>query len=189
MKKIFLACLIALSSLSLSGQQRVAEAAAQSRAAKPALPVDAPSRDQILTLLDLTQTRKALISAMGNMKQIMKESAEQSFRKSVPNPTATQLEALRGIYDDVTDMPLDEMMNAIISIYQRHLTKTDLEELIRFYSSPVGQKLLQEQPQIMRESMQAGAAIQQKRMDELTAKIKQRVEGLTGEDSSPAPKK
>jgi uncharacterized protein len=88
-------------------------------------------------------------------------------------------------------MPLDEMLDTIIPIYQRHLTRTDIEELIRFYSSPVGQKLLREQPQILQESMQAGAAIQRKRMDEYLAKVKKRMQAMIeeGQQGSNSPKK
>jgi uncharacterized protein len=121
----------------------------------------------------------------------MKQAAEQAFRERVPNPTPKQLEALHGIYDDITDVPVDELINAVIPIYQRHLSKTDLEELIRFYGSPVGQKLLREQPQILQESMLAGAAVQQKRMDEIKIKVTERVQALieAGQDDSTPPKK
>jgi uncharacterized protein len=116
--------------------------------------------------------------AMEGFKQIMRDAAEKSLRERVPNPSPKQLEAFRGIYDDITDMPLDEMIDAMIPIYQRHLTKADVDEMIRFYSSPVGQKLLREQPQILQESMQAGAAVQQKRMDEIKMKIERRVQTI-----------
>ena len=108
----------------------------------------------------------------------------------MPNATPKQVEVLRAMFDEVTKMPLDDMVNAVISIYQRHLTKTDVEELIRFYSSPVGQKLLREQPQIMRESMQAGAEIQRKRMDVIQARIKAKMdEMINAEENGSAPKK
>lgn len=154
------------------------------------LPADAPTRNQVLTLLDLVQARQTMVAAMDDMKQIMQNSTEEAFRERVPNATPQQLEALRGMFDEVTKMPLDEMINAVISIYQRHLTKTDVEELIRFYSSPVGQKLLREQPQIMRESMRAGAEIQGKRVDEIKARIKERMDQLiNASENGPAPKK
>src|SRR5437899_4455123 len=110
------------------------------------LPADAPSRDQVLTLLDLLQVRRNMAVMMDSMKQIMKQGAEQSFREKVHNPTPEQLAAVRGMIDDVIDgISADDMVNAVITIYQRHLSKSDIEEMIRFYSSPVGQKLLREQ--------------------------------------------
>ncbi len=190
--RTFLLCLIVLFSLPALAQQSVAEVATQSRVAGQALPADAPTRDQVLTFLDLMQARKGMAAALESMKQIAKQGAEQSFRQKVPNPTPKQLEAVYGMIDGMfAEMPLDEMMNAVISIYQRHLTKTDVEELIRFYSSPVGQKMISEQPQIMQESMQAGAAIQRKRMDEIMVKVNQRMQALAeaSQDNNPTPKK
>jgi hypothetical protein len=158
-----------------------------SKAVDAALPPDAPTRDQVLTLLDTMQVRKSMTVAMESMKRIMKQGAEQTFREKVPNPTAKQLEALHGMFDDMLDsLSQDDMINAFIPIYQRHLTKTDIEETIRFYSSPVGQKLLREQPQIVQESMRAGAELQQKRMDEIKAKIQERMQDVT---ETAAPKK
>jgi hypothetical protein len=158
--------------------------------ADQALPPDAPTRNQVLTLLDLVQARQMMVAAMEDLKRIMQNGAEESFRQKAPNATPKQVEALRAMFDEVTKMPLDDMINAVISIYQRHLTKTDVEELIRFYSSPVGQKLLREQPQIMRESMQAGAEIQRKRVDEIQARIKEKMdEMIQAEENSSAPKK
>jgi uncharacterized protein len=155
-------------------QQSVAEAAAQAKSKTEALPADAPTHDQVMTLLDLLQVRRNMSLMMDSMKQAMKQTAEQAFRENVPDPTPKQLEALRGMIDGaLADMPLDEMLEASVTVYRRHLSKSDVEEMIRFYAGPVGQKLLHEQPQMMQESMQAGMAIQQKRMDQIIAKIRE----------------
>ena len=47
--------------------------------ADQALPPDAPTRNQVLTLL--VQARQTMVAAMEDMKQIMQNSAEESFRK------------------------------------------------------------------------------------------------------------
>jgi uncharacterized protein len=188
MVKALVFATVVLCGLTGWAQQGVADVARQSRVASQALSPDAPTRDQIMTLLDATQARKTMQTTMDGLKQIMTQAAEKNFREKVPNPTPKQLEAFRGIYDDIADMPLDEMIDALIAIYQRHLTKTDIEEMIRFYSSPLGQKLLRVQPQILQESMQAGAAIQQKRMDQIMAKVKERVQTIveaSGDDTKP----
>lgn len=144
-----------------------------------ALPPDAPTRDQVMTLLDQLQARRTMEAAMNQMKDMMKQSAEESFRRQHPNATAKDLKTLRGVIDDAVGViSLDEMINAVIPIYQRHLTKADLEELIRFYGSPVGQKMIREQPQILQESMQAGAEVAKKHMDEITAKVDKRAQEM-----------
>ena len=151
------------------------------------LPADAPTRDQVMTLLDLLQVRRTMSAMLANMKQAAQQGAEEEFRKKVPNPTPKQLAALHGMFNDVIDMPLDEMINALIPIYQRHLTRSDIEQTIRFYSSPAGQKLLREQPKMLEEGMQAGVDIERKRMDEINAKRHERMEKLIEATSDPGP--
>jgi hypothetical protein len=177
----------------LYAQQSVAEAARQAKAKPEGLAADAPTRDQVMKLLDLLQIRKSMSLMMDGMKQAMKQGAEETFRERVPNPTPKQLEALNGMVDDLmADMPLDEMIEAMVPIYRRHLSKSDVDEVIRFYSSAVGQKLLREQPQMIQEGMQAGVEIQQKRMDQMMAKIRERTEKMAEEeekDKAATPKK
>ena len=173
-------------------QQNVAEAAAQAKAKAEALPPDAATQEQVMTLLDLLQVRKTMAMMMDGMRQAVKQGAEQSFRENVPNPTPKQLEALHGMIDDAMgDMPMDEMVEAVVPIYRRHLSKSDVDEMIRFFGGPVGQKLLREQPQMMQEGMQAGMAIQQKRMDQIMAKVKEGARKLAeaSEEKDQTPKK
>jgi len=177
----------------LYAQQSVTEAARQAKAKPEGLAADAPTRDQVMKLLDLLQIRKSMSLMMDGMKQAMKQGAQETFRERVPNPTPKQLEALNGMVDDLmADMPLDEMIEAMVPIYRRHLSKSDVDEVIRFYSSAVGQKLLREQPQMIQEGMQAGGEIQQKRMDQMMAKIRERTEKMAEEeekDKAATPKK
>ena len=191
-KAVFLFVLMAAAA-SLYAQQSVAEAAAQAKAKPEGLAADAPTRDQVMKLLDLLQVRKSMSLMMDGMKQAMKQGAEEAFRERVPNPTPKQLEALNGMVDDMmADMPLNELIEAMVPIYRRHLSKSDVEEVIRFYSSAVGQKLLREQPQMIQEGMQAGVEIQQKRMDQMMAKIRERTEKMAEEeekDKAAAPRK
>jgi len=49
--------------------------------------------------------------------------------------------------------PADEMITDMGEIYQRHLSKDDVDGLIVFYSSPAGQHLLNAQPVIAQEFM------------------------------------
>jgi hypothetical protein len=49
--------------------------------------------------------------------------------------------------------PTDEMLTDMTGIYQKHLSKDDVEGLLTFYSSPAGQHLLDAQPVIAQEYM------------------------------------
>lgn len=50
----------------------------------------------------------------------------------------------------------DELVNLIIPVYDKHLTAAELKELIKFYETPVGKKMIAVMPAITAESMQVG---------------------------------
>jgi hypothetical protein len=187
MRKSFLFLVLLLTGAPVFAQQVVgvigAKISSEPKATHETFAPDAPTHDQVMTLLDLLQIRKTMAMMMDGMKQAMKQGAEQSFRERVPDPTPKQLEALHGMIDDALgDMPMDEIVEMMVPIYRRHLTKSDVEEMIRFFGGPVGQKLLREQPQMMQEGMQAGVAIQQKRMEQIKIKIRERSQQMIDAD-------
>jgi uncharacterized protein len=50
----------------------------------------------------------------------------------------------------------EDFTNLVVPIYAKHFSDDEVKELIKFYKSPIGQKLVREQPQMMRESMIVG---------------------------------
>lgn len=48
---------------------------------------------------------------------------------------------------------LSNLIEQMVPVYQQHFTHADVDAIINFYSSAVGQKLLHEQPQMMQELM------------------------------------
>ena len=71
------------------------------------------------------------------------------------------------------DFPVDGMLDDMIPVYQKHLTKSDVQALISFYSTPTGQKMLRELPAMTAEGMQAVYPRIQKQMDETMRKVEQ----------------
>ena len=61
--------------------------------------------------------------------------------------------------DLIKGVPIDEVTQAMIPSYQKHFTKSDIEAMNAFYSSPVGQKVLQQLPVVMQEGSQAAMPI------------------------------
>ena len=49
-----------------------------------------------------------------------------------------------------------EFVDSVVPLYSRTFELTELKALLRFYQSPLGQRLLDTQPVLMRESMQIG---------------------------------
>ncbi len=48
------------------------------------------------------------------------------------------------------------MIDLILPIYSKHFTLEELEQLIAFNRTPLGQKVIAEMPMVMKESMSAG---------------------------------
>lgn len=50
----------------------------------------------------------------------------------------------------------EELMAKVVPIYSEHYSLDELEQLIAFYRTPLGQKVIKEMPEIMKQSMAAG---------------------------------
>jgi len=49
-----------------------------------------------------------------------------------------------------------DLTNRMVPIYQRHFTAEDIDGLLKFYRSPLGQKVITQMPATMAEGMQIG---------------------------------
>jgi hypothetical protein len=66
------------------------------------------------------------------------------------------------------------MIADMSGIYQKYLTRSDVEGIIAFYGSPAGQHMLDMQPMIMKESMTIA-------MQRVQDRIKPLIDGMTKE--------
>ena len=68
------------------------------------------------------------------------------------------------------------LISLLVPIYQKHLTQTDIDQLLVFYKSPVGKKFVAQQPAIMEASMVAGQEwgrrVAQQTLEELKGQTK-----------------
>ena len=65
------------------------------------------------------------------------------------------------------------IIDELAPVYEKHFTPAELAELITFYESPVGQKLLQVQPQLNRDALRAGQVYGTKVLNELMRQLKE----------------
>ena len=80
-----------------------------------------------------------------------------------------------------TDM--NGMLDDMVPVYQRHLTKLDVQAMLDFYQTPTGQKLLRDQPAMMAESMQA----MRPRMGKMMTDIMDKAEKTAKQESQETP--
>jgi len=133
---------------------------------------DPASRDDIILLLRTMHShdfiQKTMSAQLAGVRQLMHE---QYAKGDVPADfdshfSKTMDELIKG-------MPVDEITDAMIPSYQKHFTHGDIEAMNAFYSSPVGQKVLEELPAVMQEGMQAAGPIVTKYISTWQDRMKQ----------------
>ena len=117
---------------------------------------DQPSREDLMKMFEVLRVREQTKNVMETMLAQMKQQLEGDIQKRYPNLTpenAAKLEA--SINDAVNLYPVNEMLEDLIPIYQKHLTKQDVAAIVGFYSSPAGQHFLDKMPSMTQEAMKA----------------------------------
>lgn len=115
--------------------------------------------DDIQKLMDLMGTK-----AMGQqMMQTMGESLN-----AVGSPVAEDF-----FKDFMSEVNFAELIELTIPIYDKHFSHDDIKQMIAFYQSPIGKKMRQKQPVIMKESMAIGIAWSQKVSEKLLRKMRE----------------
>jgi hypothetical protein len=143
---------------------------------------DVPDKADVMQFLNIMHAKAQMVQVMEGMQKQMRLGAEQGFKQKVPEATPEQLAKVDQMFDGLfKEMPIDEMVDAIVPIYQKHLTKVDLAAVTAFYSSPSGQKILKEMPAIMSEAMQAGGEIGRRVFAERAQQLDQQIAKLAKE--------
>lgn len=145
-------------------------------------PNDAPATKQdIQKYLEVTHSRQMMGQMVDAMLKPMHQMIHEQFEKDKDKlPADFESRMTKMMDDSIKSFPWDEMIDSMIPVYQKHLTKGDVDAMVAFYSAPTGQKLLREMPQIMAEAMQnmmpmmrrQMEAMQQRMQKEVTAMIK-----------------
>jgi hypothetical protein len=153
--------------------------------AQVAVASDAPAtREDVVKLFELMHVQQQTQSAIESMLKQQRVMVRGALRKRHPEISEEELKSADKYMDDFwRDFPVAQMLDDMIPVYQKHLTKTDVGAMSIFYASPTGQKLLREMPAIMTESMQAMMPHLQESMD----KMMERVEQKTEEEQKKAP--
>jgi hypothetical protein len=123
-----------------------------------------PSADQLSKLFEVMRIKQQMASMRTMVPGMVQQQIQTAMRQTEEGlPTGTKLtpeqrEKMQGIMTKYVGKamdlyPADEMLTDMTAIYQRHLSKDDVEGLIAFYGSPAGQHLLDAQPVIAQEYM------------------------------------
>jgi len=83
--------------------------------------------------------------------------------------------------DMLDDVSVDKMMKAVEPVYEKHLTKGEMDALFAFYSTPMGQKILKELPGITSDATKAAAGLMQNMASTMIDRLQNEIEEMEKE--------
>jgi hypothetical protein len=137
------------------------------------------SRDDVILLLRTMHSHDLMQKIMAVQAQSMEQMIHDQLQEKGALPANFETQMKARIDDLLKNMPMDEFTQAMIPAYQKHFTHGDIEAMNTFYSSAVGQKVLQELPAVMQEGMQAGMPVLTKYIQDWQEKMKHDMEPTT----------
>jgi uncharacterized protein len=149
---------------------------------------DAPAtRQDIEKYLEVAHAHDMMKQMMDAMLKPMHDMVHQQYEKEKDKlPPDFEAHMNKMMDEMMKQMPIDEMMDSMIPVYQKHLTKGDVDALTAFYSTPTGQKVLREMPAIMADAMQSMMPAMRKYIDGMQDRLQQEVAQMQKEGSAKA---
>lgn len=139
---------------------------------------DSASRDEVENLFEAMQFRQQLPKVIESMTEQMRTAVEQTVKGRYPRISDADLNRLDSLYlDTMKDYPVNALIDDIIPVYQKYLSRADVEAMIVFYSSPTGKKLIDKMPQMTQEAMQVSYARMQAQMETMLDQMDKKMRG------------
>ncbi len=152
-------------------------------------PADAPaSKEDVEKYLDVMHTRDMMKTMMDAMSKQMHQIFAEQMKKDPGTTPAAEARVNKMMDDIIKSMPIDNLLDAMIPVYQKHFTKGNIDDLLAFYSTPTGQKLIKELPAITAEAMQAATPIYKTMMATAMERVQAELAQMQKEND-PSPKK
>lgn len=127
--------------------------------AAPTLEKPDPAKEAAIRhLMDITQTSK-----LGdNITNAITQQVRAVMSRNIQQP-----EELQKFMDDFTQKflvaaPASAVTDAEIPIYSHYFTMEDIQGLIKFYESPLGQRVVKSLPEVVQNTQQTGVQMDQK---------------------------
>ena len=130
--------------------------------------------------------REMMQNMMMTSMQQQTQLTRDTLKEKVPRITNEELNRIDAVVDDlVKTIDVNRILDDMIPVYQRHLSKQDVDAMLAFYNTPTGQKLLREQPAMMAEGMQAMQPRMKKMMSDVMDKVEQIARQQSGKTDAP----
>jgi uncharacterized protein len=167
MKRFVCAAILTLCICALSAAQQV--------------PADTPaSKEDVEKYFQVMHSRDMMTKMVVGMARPIHDMIHEQYLKRKDKLPPDFEERMNRLMDEqFRSFPWDEMLESMVPIYQKHLTKSDLDSLVAFYGTAAGQKLLRELPAITAEAMQSMRPFLQKNLEAMNERIEKEIIAVT----------
>ena len=158
------------------------------------------TREQLARLIEVMRVKQQMGSMTRTMPAIMQQQFQQQLdqmKKDYPQMSSLTVDqqaamnkVMAGFMERaMTLYPADEMVADVTALYQKHLSRPDVEATIVFYSSPAGQHVLDMVPAVTQELLPTVMQKTQERMKPMILEMtRQMAEIATSGARKPAQK-
>jgi len=125
-------------------------------------------------LFEVMNAEKMIDEVMESMVQVMQQQAGMQF---AGNENAKEMfdSYMDFVMVEVTDLTKKMMDEDMVQVYDKHFTQEEIQGLIKFYESSIGQKLLEKTPEISKDVMEL---MMQKHLPVFQQKLMKKLEEL-----------
>jgi hypothetical protein len=138
------------------------------------------AQDKILDikrLLEVMNSEQISEAMLNSMVPVLKQQINSRIKEN------SAKEKIDKMMDDFTDAMMEEMKELsrklndveLVNIYDKHFTHGEIQDLIEFYESPTGKKILEKNPEITKELM---SSMMTKYMPEIQKNLNKKLEEL-----------
>jgi hypothetical protein len=154
MYRALLPTVLLVSSVSLFGQQ--------------ADPTARAAAEKLFVVLKADRNAEQIVQVMMKTQESMvaSQSISEEQKKRL-------MDGMKVLAETMMKPLMEKTKELYVDAYAATFTAKELEELVDFYQSPVGQKLVDKQPQMIADVMQSSMALAQSLMPEMQRKMQE----------------
>jgi hypothetical protein len=178
MKRLYLpTCLLAIATCPLFAQQG------------PVAQRRPPSSEQVTKFFEVMHLHDQMQTMLQTEQKQMNVIFTDMFNKEKPQATSEERTKFQNLINTVmgdlfASYPIEDVLRDMVPVYQNHLSESDLTQIIAFYASPVGQKVLKEMPVMTAEAMRVSYARLQPKIDEMMKKIDHQIKAMAATEKA-----
>lgn len=143
---------------------------------------DKASEQSIREMLQVTQSRKMLDQMYKQIDQMMLVAMKQSLQgQNVTPEIQAQLERIQGkVWKTVQQEASWEKLEPIyIKIYSENFTQEEIDGILAFYKSPIGQSMIKKMPLVLQSSMREMQVFMQPVIKKVSEMLQEEMKALT----------